>query len=315
MSTDLSRTIGELVLARLGFSPTDLLWQRFSRVVQQQARHAGFPSPEDYLRHLVRASDDELEQLAEALTINETYFFREAKHFDALRQLLPELARETRTVRLLSAGCASGEEAYSLAITAHRVLQPAGIDFEVVGVDIDRRAIERARAGRYRQWSFREHGLEHAQPYVRQVQGWWVVREDIRQHVRFEHLNLTERLPPGPFHVVFCRNTLMYLTAANRRDVVARLAELLPPGGLLVIGSAETLDVLPPRPHPRHDRWHPCLPSSTLVEQCRGRTGAVRVQPAGARHARQSLTDQPRGLAPAPSGRTGHRARGRGALA
>lgn len=246
VSEELLRAVSERVFPRLGFSPTELLWQRLARVIQQQARQAGFDAPEDYLRYLLHASEQELDQLAEALTINETYFFREPKHFDALRQLLPELARKVERIRILSAGCASGEEAYSLAIVAHRVLSPLAKEFEVVGVDIDRRALERAQAGYYRTWSFREQGLALAQGYVRKERDGWLVRADIRQRVRFEQMNLVEQVPTGPFHIVFCRNTLMYLTPEHRKAVIARLAKLLPPGGVLFIGSAETLDAPPP---------------------------------------------------------------------
>jgi chemotaxis response regulator CheB/chemotaxis methyl-accepting protein methylase len=242
---ELLRAVGERVFPRLGFSPTDLLWQRLARVVQNQARQAGFDAPEAYLRYLLRAGERELDRLAEALTINETYFFREPKHFDALRQLLPELARGGGPVRILSAGCATGEEAYSLAIAAHRTLGPLGVEFEVLGVDIDRRALERAQEGRYRRWSFREQGLQQAQGYVRQERDSWLVRADIRQRVRFEQMNLVEQVPPGPFHIVFCRNTLMYLTPEHRKTVIGRLVKLLPPGGALFIGSAETLDAPP----------------------------------------------------------------------
>ena len=246
MPEELLRAVGERVFPRLGFSPTDLLWQRLARVVQNQARQAGFDTPEAYLRYLLRAGERELDRLAEALTINETYFFREPKHFDALRQLLPELARGGGPVRILSAGCATGEEAYSLAIAAHRALTPLGVEFEVLGVDIDRRALERAREGRYRRWSFREQGLHHAQGYVRQDGDYWLIRADIRQRVHFEQMNLVEQAPAGPFHLVFCRNTLMYLTPEHRKAVIARLVKLLLPGGALFIGSAETLDAPPP---------------------------------------------------------------------
>lgn len=246
MSEQLLHTVGERVFRLLGFSPTELLWQRLARVVQQQATQQGFDSAEDYLRSLLRGSEQELEQLAQSLTVNETYFFREPKHFDALRELLPELARAGDRVRILSAGCSSGEEAYSLAIVAHRVLSPLGRQFEVVGVDIDGRALQRAREGRYRGWSFREQGLALANGYVRSERDSWLMRPDIQQRVRFEQMNLVERVPDGPFQVVFCRNTLMYLTPEHRKTVIDRLVKLLSPGGVLVIGSAESLETVPP---------------------------------------------------------------------
>ncbi|WP_051913868.1 chemotaxis protein CheB [Thermorudis peleae] len=240
------RQLGERLFSFLGFHPTDLLWQRLGRVVQQQARRAGFADVDSYVQALLHAPDHELVPLAEALTINETYFFREPKHFDALAAHLPDLARQSRPVRLLSAGCATGEEAYSLAIVASAVLRSAGIPFEVIGVDIDRTALEKAKAGRYRTWSFRDQGMARARDAIEPVGDDWQVRATIRQHVRFEQCNLVDRAPAGPFHAIFCRNMLMYLTPEHRRAVVRRLADVLIPGGLFIIGSAETLDDVPP---------------------------------------------------------------------
>jgi two-component system chemotaxis response regulator CheB len=159
---------------------------------------------------------------------------------------LPDLARQSRPVRLLSAGCATGEEAYSLAIVASDVLRPLGIPFEVMGVDIDRTALEKAKAGRYRTWSFRDQGMARARDAIEPAGDDWQVRATIRQHVHFEQCNLVDRAPAGPFHAIFCRNMLMYLTPEHRRAVVRRLVDVLIPGGLFVIGSAETLDDVPP---------------------------------------------------------------------
>jgi chemotaxis methyl-accepting protein methylase/chemotaxis response regulator CheB len=245
MVDQLIRQVGEKIFPCLGFSPTELLWQRLARVVHQEARRVGAASVEEFLQRAVRGERAVLEGICQALTINETYFFREPKHFDALRQLLPELAKQQQPVRILSAGCSSGEEPYSLAMTAHEVLGPLGHAFEVLGVDFDGEALERARGGCYRQWSFRDQGLERARPHLEQRGELWCVRDVIRGRVRFEQVNLIERVPPGPFAVIFCRNTLMYFTSEHRESIVRRFVEALLPGGMLVIGSAETLDRIP----------------------------------------------------------------------
>ncbi len=246
METDeLLRRVGEKVFPCLGFSPTELLWQRLARVVQQEAKRAGAASVEQFLQRALRGEQSVLEAICRGLTINETYFFREPKHFDALRELLPDLAVLQRPVRILSAGCSSGEEAYSLAMTAAEVLGPLGHPFEVLGVDFDGEALERAQQACYRQWSFRDQGMERARPHVEQRGELWCVRETIRRHVRFEQINLVERVPAGPFAVIFCRNTLMYFTAEHRHELVHRFVEALLPGGIFVIGSAETLERLP----------------------------------------------------------------------
>ncbi|GBD17646.1 Chemotaxis protein methyltransferase Cher2 [bacterium HR27] len=246
MREELLKQVGEKVFPCLGFSPTELLWQRLARVVQQEARRFGAASVDEFLERALRGEQAVLEAICQGLTINETYFFREPKHFDALRQLLPELAQMQKPLRILSAGCSSGEEPYSLAMTAEEVLAPLGHPFEVLGIDFDHEALQRAREGCYRQWSFRDQGLERARSHVEKRGELWCVREPIRQRVRFEQVNLIERLSPGPFAVIFCRNTLMYFTAEHRAEIVRRFVEALLPGGILVIGSAETLDKPPP---------------------------------------------------------------------
>lgn len=242
MSEELLRRVGEKIFPCLGFSPTELLWQRLARVVQQEAKRAGAASADEFLQRALRGERAVLEAICQGLTINETYFFREPKHFDALRQLLPELAALQRPLRILSAGCSSGEEPYSLAMMAQDVLGPLGHSFEILGVDFDAEALERARHGCYRSWSFRDQGMERARAYVEQRGELWCVRESIRAHVTFQQLNLIERVPTGPFAVIFCRNTLMYFTTEHRNAIVRRFAEELLPGGVLVIGSAETLE-------------------------------------------------------------------------
>lgn len=245
MNEELMRAVGNKIFPYLGFSPTELLWQRLARVVQQEARRAGAVSVDEFLRRAIQGERSVLEAICHALTINETYFFREPKHFEALRQLLPELAKVQQPPRILSAGCSSGEEAYSLAITAKDVLDPLGIPFEVLGVDFDREALERARAACYRQWSFRDQGLELARRHLEPRGELWCVHESIKQRVRFEQVNLIEQVPSGPFAVIFCRNTLMYFTNEHRARIVQRFTETLLPNGVLFIGSAETLEQPP----------------------------------------------------------------------
>jgi two-component system, chemotaxis family, protein-glutamate methylesterase/glutaminase len=245
MSDDATRRVGDKVLARLGFAPTDLLYQRLGRVLQNRMRRLNIATLDAYLEYVEGGHDDELGQLAEALTINETYLFREPRHFEALKKLLPEIARTTDTIRILSAGCASGEEAYTLAMTASRTLGTLGKRFEVVGVDVDASALAKGREGLYSRWSFREEGLAQAHGFVRPEGEKWRIIPRIRETVRFEQINLVQAGPPGPFHVVFCRNMLMYLTSENRRAVVNRLIGLLPAGGVWFLGSSETLDEIP----------------------------------------------------------------------
>ncbi len=243
---DLLEELADRVFKELGFAPTDLLRQRLGRVVRHRMKSVGAPDLGSYLAYLESMDRAELTRLVQSLTINETYFFREPAHFAALERLLPQLAARSRKVRLLSAGCATGEEAYSLAITAWRVLGGGWGAFEVLGVDVDEAALARAREGLYGPWSFREDALARAAEFLEAEGDRWRVVSELRRLVRFERINLVEAAPEGPFQVVFCRNVLMYLTPENRRAVVERLGQQLAPGGVFFVGSAEYLEWAPP---------------------------------------------------------------------
>lgn len=204
-----------------------------------------------YLARLEREPDVQLElrEIAQELTVGETYFFRHSDQFRAFAEVaLPariEARASVRQIRLLSAGCSSGEEAYTLSILARERLLDTHPPFELMirGVDINPRAIERARAASYSTWALRET------PEVVQKQYFSVVGKDyslskaIRENVRFDEENLVadDSWAPESFDVIFCRNVLMYFTPENAQRVVRRFARALAPGGYLFLGHAENL--------------------------------------------------------------------------
>jgi chemotaxis protein methyltransferase CheR len=191
----------------------------------------------------------ELGELARELTVGETYFFRHADQFQALREVaLPErisARAATRRLRLLSAGCASGEEAYSLFI----LLRERGIDpgFEVAvqGFDLNPAALERARTALYSPWSLRETPNELRQRWFQPEGRDFRLVDSVHEAVRFDQHNLLSAPAPllaaGSFDIVFCRNVLMYFSPEQAARAVANLASCLAPGGFLFIGHAETL--------------------------------------------------------------------------
>lgn len=184
------------------------------------------------------------------ITNNETYFFREAAQFALLAdEVLPrlkeeKLARRERVIRILCAGCSSGEEAYSLAMA----LREAGHfawdwEVEVVGVDLDPRAVDAARRGIYGERSFRAVDPGLWERYLKPSGDLHVVRDMVRKWTRFVQGNLLEAasLPPGPFDIVFCRNVLIYFDAETMGRVVRNLGSLQREGGLLFLGHSESL--------------------------------------------------------------------------
>lgn len=189
----------------------------------------------------------EEEELARALCVNETYFLRNAPHFrvfeDAVRA---RAAGGRRYLRVLSAGCSSGEEAYSIAITLRAILPDLpSWDIHILGIDVDPDVIAKARAGRYSSWSLRSTPEDIRRRYFDTSGAGHVVRDEVRRMVRFERKNLASEDPQvwraEAWDVVFCRNVLMYLGHDVMRDILARIAASLAPAGLLFVGHAESL--------------------------------------------------------------------------
>lgn len=215
-----------------------------ARLERRMSAH-GLRTFSDYYRLLRYGNGEEWRFLAEVVTNNETYFFRESAQFDELIGLLPTLAERRAPLRVLSAGCSSGEEAFSLAavLAAHAELLPHG--FEVCGVDISARCVAEARSGRYSDRSFR---LDRPKPtgverFFSRSEGTWSVKPGLRARVRFHIGNLVDPggLRLGEFDVIFCRNVLIYVRDDDIRRFLRTLALSLRPRGYLFLGQSESL--------------------------------------------------------------------------
>lgn len=204
-----------------------------------------------YLQRLTRMEHPgEWPALVTALTVTETYFFRGQEHLQvAVDTVLAKMRQWTggvRRLRLLSAGCASGEEACSLAILLHeQVPSFAGWQIEIIGIDANRDMLAKARRGRYSAWSLRETPPEMREKYFHATGQEFVLAPQILAMVTFEERNLVAPDPdfwaPASFDAVFCRNVLMYFTPGAATAVVGRIEHALAPGGFLFLGHAETL--------------------------------------------------------------------------
>ena len=252
----------DLVSGLLGFDFDDSKIPQLEAALRQRIAEAGFDSAAAYLSSLhARPGRDEIGALAELLTVGETFFFRNAAQFQALTEVvLPDRERARNgagDIRILSAGCASGEEAFTLAIVAREaagrgMTRPA----RVLAVDINPAALRRASQARYSEWSFRECPAGVRERYFHPSGRDYLLDKTIHDAVRFEQANLIEddaRIwSPGVYDVVFCRNVLMYLKTATAQDVVARISRSLVPGGYLFLGHAETLRGISQDFHLRH---------------------------------------------------------------
>lgn len=217
--------------------------------IQIRMKACKMASVGEYLQ-LIEQQSKELLLLIDLLIVHETYFFREPAHFTILsRELIPQLVKAKSPhpfLRLISAGCSTGEEAYSLAIAALAV-PGAGIDwdFEVIGVDVDEKAIKKAQAGVYGLYSFRSCPKVIRDRYfyrVKKEQA--MIKHAVKEKVRFETLNLFERSYPDwmtNLDVVFYRNVSIYFSKDQRQALFQRLSDLLNIDGCLFLSCTETL--------------------------------------------------------------------------
>jgi chemotaxis protein methyltransferase CheR len=243
----ISRVIGENAGIVLGPSKRQLVQGRLARRI----RELGLPSFAAYCEMLRDSGPEELVALINAITTNVTAFFRENHHFDAMAEwMLPEaLARNARTrrIRIWSAGCSSGEEPYSLAMTvAEKLPQGEKWDLKILATDIDSEVLASAAQGLYA--IDRLSGISEARRQrwlvkgVGQNAGWAKVRDELKSMITFKPLNLMGEWPMrGGFDIIFCRNVMIYFDQPTRDKLVGRFASLLPEGGCLCIGHSESI--------------------------------------------------------------------------
>jgi chemotaxis protein methyltransferase CheR len=218
--------------------------------LEERLRTLGVRRFSDYYRLLRYAppGQPEWQQLADCITNNETYFFREHQQFVQLA----EIARRTAVqrgapLRVLSAGCSSGEEAYSMAATLESGSLPSG--YEVSGVDLNAARLAEAKTGRYGERSFRRDetpppNVDLERWLAREANGSRLVRPALRARVRFQRANLVDEQQVaglGAFDVVFCRNVLIYGHELSVPRFLRGLEQLVKPSGYLFVGQAESL--------------------------------------------------------------------------
>jgi chemotaxis protein methyltransferase CheR len=203
------------------------------------------------LMRLIETREDEalLQRVVDAMTNNETSFFRDRVPFERLRQeWLPDLMTrraETRRLRIWSAACSTGQEPYSIAM-ALAESEPDLEDWkvEITATDISEAALEIARRGVYSQFEA-QRGLSTARllRYLEPHRGQWRVSDALRARVVFRRVNLLDQFRDvGPCDVIFCRNVLMYFEPEVRREVLTRLFGVLAEDGVLILGAAETME-------------------------------------------------------------------------
>ena len=252
---------GELKLSAQEFRQIrDLAYQRFGLDLKsgkealvaarlgKKLRKLGFQSFSEYHRHvLADATGDALIELIDALTTNHTSFLRERAHFEFLARAANEEFHEISTLRVWSAACSSGEEPYSIAMCLEEALaRTPGRGFRILATDISTRVLDTARCGVYPEGRFADVPEPLRRAYLLRGQGeskgFYRVKPELAKRIEFDRFNLIEPFTErGLFHVIFCRNVMMYFAKPTQQDIVQRLSAQLERGGYLFVGHSESL--------------------------------------------------------------------------
>jgi chemotaxis protein methyltransferase CheR len=198
----------------------------------------------------------ELSALIDAISTNTTHLFREQQHFDFLARTLRALLEDRKwraannPLRIWSAGCSSGDEPYSIAMTLDDLTSGRDCDWKILATDISTQVLERAKSGLYEGHRlgtvpapFRQRYFARAPGHER---GPVQVRQELRARIRFSYFNLMTPVFPFKhgFHFIFCRNVMIYFDRPTQEQLVARFAGQLRPGGYLLIGHSESLNAI-----------------------------------------------------------------------
>jgi chemotaxis protein methyltransferase CheR len=199
----------------------------------------------------IKSSSIEYESLLENLLTQETSFFRYPAVYEALeKQIVPEIEerkfwQNPRVLRIWSAGCSTGEEPYSIAITLCEALKfGEAWEVEVLATDISRKALRHAERGLYRSRTLQNVAPQRVDAYFSESTNGYQVRSRIRKMISFAQMNLIEPVYVGKLDCIFCMNVLMYFSAERRRGIVQRFYDALEPGGYFLLGHSETLSNL-----------------------------------------------------------------------
>ena len=230
----------------LGHGKEYLVTSRLSSVLQSN----NIESVGELLKQLHKISNKSLQvSIIDAMTTNETFWFRDMPHYQLLTDIiLPEAESKcVKSMRIWSAACSSGQEPYNISMTVQKYLSSnpgrlsGGVD--IVGTDISNRMLEEAKKGIYCGISAsRGLSAEQSKNFFIPHDNCLEVRPEIRKRVSFRYHNMTESYAlMGRFDAIFCRNVLIYFSAQNKADIIARMASVLNPKGYLFLGSTESL--------------------------------------------------------------------------
>ena len=218
----------------------------------KRLRERDFRSFSQYYRYVItEEGTEELVQMIDSISTNLTYFFREESHFIRLRNILPVMmdnAKERGAAKFLlwSAGCSTGEEPYSLAMTIRESIQSLSVIVKILATDISTRVLKTAEEGVYPQEKIKGITADMTRKYFQQgadrQKGFYRIKKDIRDMVHFKRFNLMAAPPAGIlFDIIFCRNVMIYFDKVTQEGLINRFYGSLVSGGYLFIGHSESL--------------------------------------------------------------------------
>jgi chemotaxis protein methyltransferase CheR len=253
ISVDQIQKLGQQIYQKLGLHFDDKKLYFLKTRVAKRMEALGIEDPRDYVFLVSYADHDgvEMQELANLITTNETYMFREYDQLQAFaNHCLPEVLtakqeRGDKTLRIWSAGCSSGEEPYTLAMILQEVFpQSQSWDCKIIASDIDENMLRKVQAARYGQRSVHDVPEEYRDKYLIQEGDEYVVRHRTAALVEAVHLNLHDRMALRTmrgFDFIFCRNVLIYFDDLSRKAVVDHFYNALKPGGYVFLGHSESI--------------------------------------------------------------------------
>ena len=246
------------------------------------ARRAGLPGITELVQKIKGGSDPLTAEVVEAMTTNETFFFRDKVPFDHLREaVIPELLKaraSRRSLRIWCAASSTGQEPYSIAMCLKEIGPAlAGWRVEILATDLSQAVLEKSRAGVFSQFEV-QRGLpiQMLVKYFSQVGELWQLNADIRAMIQHRQLNLLQDFSHlGTFDVIFCRNVLIYFDQDAKIGIFERLARMLEPDGVLALGAAESVVGISDAFKPYPDRRGLYRPNAART----GRSGVATLMP------------------------------------
>lgn len=267
----------ELIESRIGIAVGKQFQGEFADLFNRLSHN----EPVAYFQKLQTQDEKtpEWQRLINTLTIGETYFLREENHFNLLKKhILPKLILRRRqqhnhTLRIWSAGCASGEEPYSIAIILHQFLPDiAKWTIDIQGTDINEFVLQSARHGIYREWAFRHSDTTFQQNYFDKVAGGFELKPFIRNMVSFRQQNLLQEANLNKYDIIFCKNVLLYFDAPHTHKAETNLYRSLHPQGWLFLGQAEAIRF-------DRERWQTHIfPGSPVYQRPDDRSHAIDIE-------------------------------------